>query len=90
MFRLWGKVYKNSRIIQDTVICIDDQKLPYKAKVDSALLELCMQFDLQRPLWLKDNDKDFKQFFRTVFRKDHFIEHIEFDYLEIELIENDK
>ncbi|PKM93262.1 MAG: hypothetical protein CVU84_16730 [Firmicutes bacterium HGW-Firmicutes-1] len=90
MFRLWGKLYKNNRILKDTVICNDESALSTDKKVDHALYEICMQFDLQKPLWLKDNHKDFKQFRRTSFRKDHFIEQIDFDYLEIEIIEADK
>lgn len=90
MFRLWGKVYKNNNIILDTVICIDDKKMPFEVQVDQALFDICLKFDLQKPLWLKDNHKDFKQFMRTSFRKDHFIEQINFDYLEIEVIESDR
>lgn len=90
MFRLWGKVYKNSKVIQDTVISIEDRNSTIEKKADQALFDICMAFDLQKPLWLKDNHKDFKQFQRTCFRKDHFIEQIDFDYLEIEVIENDK
>lgn len=90
MFRLWGKLYKNNKIIQDTVICNDEINLSTEKKIDQALYEICMLFDLQKPIWLKDSLKDFKQFRRTSFRKDHFIEQIDFDYLEIEIIEEDK
>lgn len=90
MFRLWGKIYKNNKIIQDTVICIDDKSLSLDKKVDQAIIDICMQFDLQKPFWLKDNEKDFKKFQRASFKKDHFIEQIDFDFLEIEVIENDK
>ncbi|PKM49456.1 MAG: hypothetical protein CVV02_16065 [Firmicutes bacterium HGW-Firmicutes-7] len=90
MLRLWGKLYKNNKIIQDTVICNNDTNLPTDKKVDLSLYEICMLFDLQKPIWLKDNHKDFKKFRRTSFRRDHFIEEIDFDYLEIEIIEEDK
>lgn len=90
MFRLWGKVYKNNKIIQDTVFENDDISITTEKKVSQGLYEICMQFDLQNPIWLKSNYKDLKQFRRTTFRKDHFIEQIDFDFLEIEIIEEDK
>lgn len=90
MFRLWGKVYKNNRIIQDTVYENDDLKLSTDDKVTKGLYEICIQFDLQNPMWFKSNHKDMEKFRKTVFIKDHFIEEIDFDFLEIEIIEEDK
>ena len=40
----------------------------------------------QNPIWLDSNVADFKRHARTRFRQDSFIEHIEFDYLEIQVI----
>lgn len=87
MFRLWGKLYKNNRIIKDTVICNEDSTIPFEALVEDALQEICLLFDLQKPFWLNDTRKEFKQFKRASFRESHFIEQIDFDYLEIEVIE---
>ena len=27
MFRMWGKIWKNSRMLQDTVICMTDYRM---------------------------------------------------------------
>lgn len=88
MYRLWGKIYKNGKIINDIVI-EDKSSKSLSEKTDFAITEICMKFDLQKPLWLQDNEKDFNKFKRTQFNKHHFIEQIEFDYLEIEVIEED-
>lgn len=90
MFRLWGKLYKDNRIIQDIVICNEDTTISFQELVDNGLEEICMLFDLQKPFWLNDNRKDLLQFKRASFNKSHFIEYIEFDYLEIEIIEEHK
>ena len=37
----------------------------------------------------ESNIPDFKRHSKTRFRQDSFIEHIEFDYLEIQVIEED-
>ena len=43
--------------------------------------------DLQQPIWLDKNINEFKRVDKTRFEQDNFIEQIDFDYLEIEVIE---
>lgn len=88
MFRLWGKLYKDNHLINDMVV-ERSNRIPTALQMDGAIEELVMAFDLQKPMWLMDNTKDFKQFKNTRFTQQHFIESIQFDYLEIELIEED-
>ena len=51
MFRLWGKIWKDNRMIKDTVIC-DDSKDTRTHKIFHALQEICYDFDLANPIWL--------------------------------------
>lgn len=88
MFRLWGKIFKDNHLLADTVIC-DDSEDTRTHKVFRALHEICMQFDLGEPLWLEINIQDFKRHSKTRFSQDSFIEHIDFDFLEIHVIEED-
>lgn len=88
MFRLWAKIFKENHLIKDVVIC-NDQEDTRTHKVFQALDEACYELDLTRPIWLDPNIKDFKRHSRTRFTKDSFIEHIDFDYLEIQVIEED-
>ena len=88
MFRLWARTFKNNRMLQDT--CIGDDRSDTRThKVFRALDEVCVQFDLGRPLWLDKTVADFKRHSKTRFTQDNFIESIEFDYLEIQVIEED-
>jgi hypothetical protein len=48
---------------------------------------LCYEFDLSKPIWLDSTVEDFKRHDRTRFTKDNFIDEIDFDYLEIQVIE---
>lgn len=86
MFRMWGKIFKKNRMITDTVICVDND-LNRTRKVYQALEEICYEFDLSKPLWLESNKEDFIRSSKTRFTKDSFIEEIDFDYLEIQVIE---
>ncbi len=88
MFRLWGKIYKNNRLMKDTTIC-NDADDTRTHKVFSALDEICYQFDLGKPIWLDATVEEFKRHAKARFTQDNFIEHIDFDYLEIHIIEED-
>ena len=55
--------------------------------VFQSLDDICYEFDLGKPIWLSSNINDFKRHAKTRFTKDSFIEQIDFDYLEIEVIE---
>ncbi|MBD5518880.1 MAG: hypothetical protein HDR07_10525 [Lachnospiraceae bacterium] len=88
MFRLWAKEFKNNRMLKDTVI-EDNRDETRTHKVFDALDEVCLQFDLSKPIWLEATVSDFKRHSKTRFTQDNFIEEIDFDYLEIHVIEED-
>ena len=58
MFRLWAKIFKDNRMLKDTVIC-DDSDDTRTHKVFHALDEICYQFDLGKPIWLDVTVLDF-------------------------------
>ena len=89
MFRMWGKIFRENRLLQDTVICNKDPNLNRTRKVFSALEEICRQFDLENPIWLDSTIEEFKRHDKARFYQDSFIESIDFDYLEIQVIEED-
>ncbi len=87
MFRLWAKIFKDNRMLRDTVICNDNIELNRTKKIFAAIDEICYQFDLSKPIWLDSTIADFKKHDKTRFTQDNFIERIDFDYLEIHVIE---
>lgn len=89
MFRLWGKIFKNNRMLKDITVENDDLTLNRTKKIYDAIDTLCYEFDLSKPIWLDSNIDDFKRHDKTRFLQDNFIDHIDFDYLEIQVIEED-
>ncbi len=89
MFRLWAKIFKENRMISDLVIINDDPSLNRTKKVFQAVDEICYHFDLSKPLWLDSTITDFKKHDKTRFHQDNFIDPIDFDFLEIHVIEED-
>lgn len=88
MFRVWGKLFKENRMIADTVV-EDDGAYTRTHKVFRALEELCYAFDLGKPMWLDSTIAEFKRHAKARFYQDNFIETIDFDYLEFHVIEED-
>ena len=88
MFRLWAKEFKDNHMLRDITI-IRDEKDTRTHKVFNSLDVVCHEFDLSKPIWLEQNIRDFKVHSKTRFYQDSFIDSIDFDYLEIQIIEED-
>jgi hypothetical protein len=88
MFQLWAKEIASNRMIRDLTIR-DESKDTRTHKVFHALEQVCDAFDLGRPIWLDSNVREFAGHAKTRFYQDSFIEEIPFDYLEIQIIEED-
>ncbi len=89
MFRLWAKIYKDNRMLRDMVAENGDMSLNRTKKVFAAIDEICYEFDLAKPIWLDNNISEFQRMDKTRFSQDNFVESIDFDYLEIHVIEED-
>lgn len=87
MFRLWGRIFKDNRMIKDCVASDADYSKDRKTMVFDTLGEICHKFDVAQPLWLMPNIDDFVGRGKVRFTADNFIERIDFDYLEIQIIE---
>ena len=46
-----------------------------------------MHLTLKKPMWLESTIQDFKYHDKARFTQDNFIETVDFDYLEIQVIE---
>lgn len=88
MFRIWAKLFKDNHMMADYEVCNSDSDTRTH-KVFHALEEICYKFDLGKPIWLESSVNDFKKHSKVRFTQDNFIEQIEFDYLEIHVIEED-
>lgn len=89
MFRLWAKIFTNNHMTNDIVICNDDPTLNRTRKVFDALDKICDEYNLSKPIWLDANIAEFKRYDKVRFTSENFIDDIDFDYLEIHVIEED-
>ena len=86
--RIWGKIIRDNHLLRDTVVVLEGPERR-TLKVFEGLRLICMEFDRAVPTWLDVNVKEFQRIAKTRFRQDSFIEQIPFDYLEIQVIEDD-
>ena len=86
--RIWFKMMKNNHLLRDTTVT-DDTADTRTHKIFRAIVEVCYEFDLGKPIWLDANIEEFKRHAKTRFMQDSFIEAVEFDYLEMHVIEED-
>lgn len=88
--KIWAKVYKNHKIIDQAVQEFDS------ARPDSAdgwrepLIALCKPLDVACPVLLSKHVAELKRFSRTVFFPSDFIESVSFDRFEIEIFPEKK
>lgn len=87
MYKLWAKQIKDNKIITSLIVK-NNEKISPSDKIDKCLKEICQKFDLSVPLWLEKHNNEFSQFKYVIFYPDDFIDDIDFDKLEIELIDD--
>jgi len=88
VLRIWAREFKDNRMV--TATTVEDYSDETRThKIFAALDKICHEFDLSKPIWLDMNINDFKRTSKVRFYKDSFIDSIDFDYLEVQVIEED-
>ncbi len=89
MYKLWAKKIKSNKIINSLVVKNKDE-ISLDDKREKCLKEICQKLDISVPIWLKKHDLEFSQFKYVTFNCTDFIDEIDFDKLEIELLDDGK
>ena len=87
MYRLWAKVIKNNKTI-NSIDVKNNENITQEQKQKKCLTEIFNKLDISTPVWLTKHDKEFMEFKKIIFFKDDFIDEVNFDKLEIELIDD--
>ncbi|MBR3738897.1 MAG: hypothetical protein IKN04_00380 [Clostridia bacterium] len=81
---IWVRLIKRNRIDKDvTVPCLH-------ADWQDALNIACRQMDVGKPMVLARHERDWDQFSQARFLKEHFLEDVPFDRMEVEFIDPEK
>ena len=86
--RIWFKLWKENHLLKDIVI-ENNEDDTRTHKIFQAIDAVCYEYDLSKTILLDDTIAEFKSHDKARFYQDHFVEEVPFDYLEIEVIEED-
>lgn len=87
--RIWFKMMDNTHLTKtETIEDLTNDTRTHK--IFAAIEKICYAWDLGKPIWLDANVKEFQKRARTRFSQDNFVEEIDFDYLEIHVLEEDE
>ena len=82
--KIWAITKRNNKIRKDKIFEAD------VAHIEGLIYLACETFDIGKPLILSKNQKELEDFRRTVFYAADFIEPIDFDTFEVEMIDEEK
>ena len=86
--RIWAREFKDNHMLRDVVI-ENNESDTRTHKVFDAIEKIAYEFDLPKPIWLDSNIKEFKKHAKVRFGADSYVEEVPFDYLEVQVIEED-
>ena len=86
--RIWFKMMQDNHLLKDYTF-VDESEDTRTHKIFRGLEQACLQFDLGKPIWLDATVAEFKRHARARFTKDCFVEEIDFDYMEMQVLEED-
>ena len=90
MFRLWCRMIDGGRhTLGEYVYENADPQTNRTKKIFAGITEACRKFDLSEPIWLDSNIRDFQRTSHVRFSQDNFVEEIPFQYLDVQVIEED-
>lgn len=87
MIRLWGKIFKDRKILSQLESEYKYDDLSYEDQLKYCIENICRELDIQKPYWLNNNLREYNKYKKTSFTQDNFIEEIEFDSFEIEVLD---
>ncbi|MBP5372708.1 MAG: hypothetical protein J6Y44_00795 [Clostridia bacterium] len=87
MIRLWGKLYKDHKIVKDVTLNTGASTMDYSLFFDY-MSEISHALDAPSPVVIKTHIFNFAKFNFVKFLKDDFVESVNFDYMLVELIKD--
>lgn len=87
MLSIWVKIFKEQKIIKNFVFNGGKKSIN---DFEVVLREICESLDIPTPMVLKKHIQHFKNFNQTRFKREEFIESIDFDELMLENVSSEE
>jgi len=83
MIKIWGKTLKKEKIILSHTVEL--YEVTDMEDLLDGVYDICIKFDMPRPIVLNKHLNDIKKFLTVRFLPDDFIEKVDFDKFEINI-----
>ena len=83
--RMIGKLIKGTTTLDEKVYELDDREGAYQDRLEKSLVEICRLLNIEVPLWLTKNTREYVRFRRTTFNADQFFNPVLFERFEIQV-----
>lgn len=83
MIKIWGKTLKKNKMVRSHTVEVDSV-FDEQVAMDG-INDICIEFDIPRPIVLNKHIKDINEFLMVRFLPDDFIEKVDFDKFEVEI-----
>ncbi|EMS69900.1 hypothetical protein [Ruminiclostridium cellobioparum] len=83
--KLYGRLVKRGKLLKEAWVVPQNGDVDFHDQLEECLIAVCKELDVEVPIWLKKNTREFGLYRKTSFNSDHFGETIGFDRLEIVL-----
>ena len=80
--RIWAKIYHGEKLTKSKIF--EDERPLDPTSFERSILDLCGGWDIPTPILLKCNYENFRVFHITSFKRDDFVEQVDFDKLVLE------
>jgi hypothetical protein len=80
-----GKLIKGTATLDEKVYELGDQEGTYQERLEKCLVEMCGLLNIEVPVWLTKNTREYVRFRRTSFNADQFFNPVIFDRFEIKI-----
>lgn len=89
MDRFWAKIIQNNKIVE-SLDMEGDLENTTDENMKTCLEKTCNHFDLSMPVFLPKHKRDWTDYKKVTFTMDDFIDEINFDKFEFELVKEKK
>lgn len=81
-------LYRGKILLQEDIEECLNYKLTFRERLASCLSSFCQKYDVDTPIWMSTNTREFAAFHMTTFSSEHFMKQPYFDSLVMKFVED--
>lgn len=86
--RVEGRLYRGNRIGGYAAATRRHDTARFSTLLEQCLVDICHELEMQVPLWMERNTKEFARYHQTMFTSEQFMDPVDFDRFQLKLMED--